>query len=580
MSESIEQDLTPPQNVEIPDQLPLLPVRDIVVFPYMVLPLFVGREMSIKAIEAALAGNRMIFLATQKALDVENPSPEDIHSIGTVGIIMRMLKLPDERIKILVQGLSKAKISGYIQTEPYYSVRIDKITEAKAASSTLESEAVMRTVKEQIERIVSLGKVLIPDVMVVIENLEDPGRLADMIASNLGLKVEVTQSVLEVTDPLKRLRQISEILAKEIEVLSMQQKIQAQAKGEMDKTQREYFLREQLKAIQKELGELDERAEEVAEFRKRVKDAKMPEKVLKETEKQLKRLEKMHPDTAESATVRTYLEWMVELPWSKKSKDNLDLKAAAKVLNEDHYDLEKVKERILEYLAVRKLKEKMKGPILCFVGPPGVGKTSLGKSIARALGREFVRISLGGVRDEAEIRGHRRTYVGALPGRMIQGMKQAGTNNPVFMLDEIDKLGADYRGDPSSALLEVLDPEQNHHFSDHYLNVRFDLSRVLFVATANLLDTIPGPLRDRMEVIRIAGYTPEEKVEIARSYLIPHQLRENGLVADGLRWTRGSVLELITDYTQEAGVRGLERRVAAVCRKVARRAAEGETRQI
>ncbi|HET9942493.1 MAG TPA: LON peptidase substrate-binding domain-containing protein, partial [Terriglobia bacterium] len=328
MSESIEQDLTPPQNVEIPDQLPLLPVRDIVVFPYMVLPLFVGREMSIKAIEAALAGNRMIFLATQKALDVENPAPDDIHSIGTVGIIMRMLKLPDERIKILVQGLSKAKISGYIQTEPYYSVRIDKITEAKAPSSTLEIEAVMRTVKEQIERIVSLGKVLIPDVMVGIENLEDPGRLADMIASNLGLKVEVTQSVLEVTDPLKRLRQISEILAKEIEVLSMQQKIQAQAKGEMDKTQREYFLREQLKAIQKELGELDERAEEVAEFRKRVKDAKMPEKVLKETEKQLKRLEKMHPDTAESATVRTYLEWMVELPWSKKSKDNLDLKAA------------------------------------------------------------------------------------------------------------------------------------------------------------------------------------------------------------------------------------------------------------
>src|SRR6187549_1353519 len=366
MSESIEQDLTPPQNVEIPDQLPLLPVRDIVVFPYMVLPLFVGREMSIKAIEAALAGNRMIFLATQKALDVENPTPDDIHAIGTVGIIMRMLKLPDERIKILVQGLSKAKISGYIQTDPYYSVRIEKINETKAASSTLESEAIMRTVKEQIERIVSLGKVLIPDVMVVIENLEDPGRLADMIASNLGLK------------------------------------------GEMDKTQREYFLREQLKAIQKELGELDERAEEVAEFRKRVKDAKMPEKVLKETEKQLKRLEKMHPDTAESATVRTYLEWMVELPWSKKSKDNLDLRAAHKVLNEDHYDLEKVKERILEYLAVRKLKEKMKGPILCFVGPPGVGKTSLGKSIARALGREFVRISLGGVRDEAEIRGHRR----------------------------------------------------------------------------------------------------------------------------------------------------------------------------
>ena len=576
MSESIEQDLTPPQNVEIPDQLPLLPVRDIVVFPYMVLPLFVGREMSIKAIEAALAGNRMIFLATQKALDVENPTPDDIHTIGTVGIIMRMLKLPDERIKILVQGRSKAKVSGSIQIHPYYCVRIDKITETKASASTLESEAVMRTVKEQIERIVSLGKVLIPDVMVVIENLEDPGRLADMIASNLGLKVEVTQSVLEITEPLKRLRQISEILAKEIEVLSMQQKIQAQAKGEMDKTQREYFLREQLKAIQKELGELDERAEEVAEFRKRVKDAKMPEKVLKETEKQLKRLEKMHPDTAESATVRTYLEWMVELPWSKKSKDNLDLRAAHKVLNEDHYDLEKVKERILEYLAVRKLKEKMKGPILCFVGPPGVGKTSLGKSIARALGREFVRISLGGVRDEAEIRGHRRTYVGALPGRMIQGMKQAGTNNPVFMLDEIDKVGMDFRGDPSAALLEVLDPEQNNTFTDHYLGVPFDLSEVMFITTANLIDPILPALRDRMEIIEIPGYTEEEKLGIAQRYLIPRQLNEHGITEKHVKIAEAAIRQIIIHYTREAGVRNLEREIANVMRKVAKKVAEGK----
>ncbi len=576
MSDSIEQDLTPPQNVEIPDQLPLLPVRDIVVFPYMVLPLFVGREMSIKAIEAALAGNRMIFLATQKALDVENPSPEDIHTIGTVGIIMRMLKLPDERIKILVQGLSKAKISGYIQTEPYYSVRIDKLAEAKVSGSNLEVEAVMRTVKEQIERIVSLGKVLIPDVMVVIENLEDPARLADMVASNLGLKVEVTQSVLEITDPVKRLRNVSEILAKEIDVLSMQQKIQAQAKGEMDKTQREYFLREQLKAIQKELGELDERTEEIAEFRKRVKDAKMPEKVLKETEKQLKRLEKMHPDTAESATVRTYLEWMVELPWSKKSKDNLDLKAAHKVLNEDHYDLEKVKERILEYLAVRKLKEKMKGPILCLVGPPGVGKTSLGKSIARATGREFVRISLGGVRDEAEIRGHRRTYVGALPGRMIQGMKQAGTNNPVFMLDEIDKVGMDFRGDPSAALLEVLDPEQNSTFTDHYLGVPFDLSEVMFITTANLIDPILPALRDRMEVIEIPGYTEEEKLGIAQRYLIPRQLTEHGITEKHVKIAEPAIRQIITNYTREAGVRNLEREIANVMRKVAKKVAEGK----
>ncbi|NGZ03926.1 MAG: endopeptidase La, partial [Nitrospira sp. WS238] len=576
MTDPNEQDIQPPQNIEVPTQLPLLPVRDIVVFPYMVLPLFVGRDMSIKAIEAALAGNRMIFLATQKALDVENPSPKDIHAIGTVGIIMRMLKLPDERIKILVQGIAKAKITKYIQTDPYYSVRIDKLADSKSTVTTLEAEAVMRTVKEQIERIVSLGKVLIPDVMVVIENLEEPGRLADMVASNLGLKVDATQAVLEISDPIQRLRQVSDILGKEIEVLSMQQKIQAQAKGEMDKTQREYFLREQLKAIQKELGELDERAEEVTEFRKRIKDAKMPEKVLKEAEKQLKRLEKMHPDTAESATVRTYLEWMVELPWSKRSKDNLELKAATKVLNDDHYDLEKVKERILEYLAVRKLKEKMKGPILCFVGPPGVGKTSLGKSIARALGREFVRISLGGVRDEAEIRGHRRTYVGALPGRIIQGMKQAGTANPVFMLDEVDKVGMDFRGDPSAALLEVLDPEQNSAFTDHYLGVPFDLTEVMFITTANLIDPILPALRDRMEIIEIPGYTEEEKLGIAQKYLIPRQLEEHGITSKHVRLTEPAIRQIISHYTREAGVRNLEREIANVMRKVAKKVAEGK----
>jgi ATP-dependent Lon protease len=574
-AEPTERDVN---NLDIPDQLPLLPVRDIVVFPYMVLPLFVGREMSIKAIEAAMAGNRMIFLATQKALDVENPKPEDIHAVGTIGIIMRMLKLPDERIKILVQGVAKGKVQDYIQTDPYYSVKITKIIEAKPASPSLEAEAVMRTVKEQLERIVSLGKVLMPDVMVVIENLEDPGRLADMVASNLGLKVEVTQDVLEVEDPIARLRKVSDILAKEVEVLSMQQKIQAQAKGEMDKTQREYFLREQLKAIQKELGELDERAEEIAEFRKRIKDAKMPEKVLKECEKQLKRLEKMHPDTAESATVRTYLEWMVELPWSKKSKDNLDIKAAAKVLDEDHYDLEKVKERILEYLAVRKLKDKMKGPILCFVGPPGVGKTSLGKSIARALGREFVRVSLGGVRDEAEIRGHRRTYVGALPGRILQGIKQAGTSNPVFMMDEVDKVGMDFRGDPSAALLEVLDPEQNHAFSDHYLGVPFDLSEVMFITTANLMDPILPALRDRMEIIEIPGYTEEEKLGIAQRYLIPRQLKEHGITEEHIKITEPALRQMVSQYTREAGVRNLEREVANVMRKVAKKVAEGKAR--
>lgn len=562
------------QHVDIPDQLPLLPVRDIVVFPYMVLPLFVGRELSVKAIESALAGNRTIFLATQKVHDVENPEPDDIYTIGTIGVIMRMLKLPDERIKILVQGLAKGRIQDYIQSDPYYAVRVEKIAEPQPTQS-LESEAVMRTTKEGLERLGGLGKVLMPDVMAVIENLDDPGRLADIVASNLGLKVDLTQEVLEIEEPIARLKRVSEVLAKEVEVLSMQQKIQADAKGEIDKTQREYFLREQLKAIQKELGELDDRAEEVADFRKRIQEAAMPEKVLKEGEKQLKRLEKMHPDTAEAATIRTYLEWMVELPWSKKSTDNLDIAAASKVLNEDHYDLEKVKERILEYLAVRKLKDKMKGPILCFVGPPGVGKTSLGKSIARALGREFVRMSLGGTRDEAEIRGHRRTYVGALPGRIIQGIKQAGTNNPVFMLDEVDKVGMDFRGDPAAALLEVLDPEQNHAFSDHYLAVPFDVSNVMFITTANLIDPILSALRDRMEIIEIPGYTEEEKVGIAKRYLIPRQLTEHGITESHLRIPEATVQEIIAKYTREAGVRNLEREIANVMRKVAKRVAEG-----
>jgi ATP-dependent Lon protease len=576
MAEQTPQPAPESSQVEIPERLPLLPIRDIVMFPYMVLPLFVGRDMSIKAIEAALAGNRIIMLAAQRSLEVENPTPQDMHRIGTVGMVMRMLKLPDDRIKILVQGLNKARIEEFVQTTPHFEVRIQTMSEAKPHTSSLEAEALLRTVKEQLERLVSLGKILMPDVMVVIENLQDPGRLADMAVSNLGLKVEATQEILEIQDPVGRLRRVSELIAAEIEVLSMQQKIQAEAKGEMDKTQREYFLREQLKAIQKELGELDERAEEVAEFRRCIKDAKMPEKVLKETEKQLNRLEKMHPDTAEAATVRTYLEWMVELPWSKKTTDNLDIKAAAKVLNEDHYDLEKVKERILEYLAVRKMKERMKGPILCFVGPPGVGKTSLGKSIAKALGREFVRISLGGVRDEAEIRGHRRTYVGALPGRIIQGIKQAGSNNPVFMMDEVDKVGADFRGDPSAALLEVLDPEQNSAFSDHYLGVPFDLSDVMFITTANLKDPILSALRDRMETIEIPGYSQEEKLGIAKKFLIPRQLNEHGITDKHIKFTDPAIERIISDYTREAGVRNLEREIANVMRKVVKKIAEGE----
>jgi ATP-dependent Lon protease len=556
----------------------MLPVRDLVVFPHMVLPLFVGREMSIKAIDEALSGNRLVLLVAQRALDVENPQPKDLYAVGTVGMIMRMLKLPDGRIKILVQALARVRVTDYGQTAPFYVAQTEKLPDVPTQEAGLEIEALMRTVKEQLEKIIGFGKLMLPEIMVVIENLDEPGRLADMIASNLGLKVEMAQEVLELLDPIVRLRRVNEILNKEIELLSMQQKIQAEAKGEMDRSQREYFLREQLKAIQKELGDVDERAEEVNEFRKRIKRAKMPEKVFKEADKQLKRLEKMHPDSAEAATIRTYLEWMVEVPWGKKSKDNLDIPAAEQVLNEDHYDLEKVKERILEFLAVRKLKEKMKGPILCFLGPPGVGKTSLGKSIARALGREFVRMSLGGVRDEAEIRGHRRTYVGSLPGRIIQGIKQGGSNNPVFMLDEVDKIGMDFRGDPAAALLEVLDPEQNHAFTDHYLGVPFDLSNVMFITTANLMDPIPGPLRDRMEVIDISGYTEEEKVGIAKNYLIPRQLKEHGISEKHADLTEAALRMIITQYTREAGVRNLEREIANVFRKVARKIAEGKVK--
>lgn len=565
------------KEIEIPQSLPVLPIRDIVVFPYMILPLFVGREMSIKAIEHSLSTNKMIMLIAQKALNAENPSPSDLYNVGTVGLIMRMLKLPDGRVKVLVQGLTKAKTVKFLQEEPFFTASIEKITDTQPEEITIETEAIMRTVKEQIDKTASLGKAILPDIMIVIENLEDPGKLADLIASNIGLKTDHAQEVLEITEPAQRLKKVSEILNREIELLTVQQKIQTEVRGEIDKNQREYFLREQLKAIRKELGDIDERSEEIKEFKKKILEVKMPEKVQKEAEKQLKRLEKMHPDSAEAGTVRTYLEWMVELPWSKQTKDNLDIKTAKKVLDDDHYDLEKVKERILEYLSVRKLrKEKMKGPILCFIGPPGVGKTSLGKSIARSLGREFVRMSLGGVRDEAEIRGHRRTYVGSLPGRIIQGIKTAGTNNPVFMLDEIDKIGMDFRGDPSSALLEVLDPEQNNTFVDHYLTVPFDLSKVMFITTGNLVDTIPSPLRDRMEIIHLSGYTSEEKLGIAKNYLIPKQLEEHGITDKVLKIADSAVLTTISQYTREAGVRNLEREIANLCRKVAKKIAEGK----
>lgn len=567
------------EELEVPDKLPVLPVRDIVIFPYMILPLFVGRDISIKAIDNALSSDRMVLLLTQKDLNVESPVPEDMYTFGTVGMIMRMLKLPDGRIKVLVQGIAKAEVINFLQKDPFYIAHIRKRQEVKVLELTVEMEALMRSVKEQMEKLANMGRGIPPDIMAVIENIDDPGRLADLVASNIGLKSEQAQLALEMINPEMRLRKVGELLNREIELFMVQQKIQTEAKGEIDKTQREYYLKEQLKAIQKELGEIDDRAEEIREFREKIKQAKMPEKVEKEAEKQVKRLEKMHPDSAESGTIRTYIDWLVELPWSKSTQDNLDLETAKRVLNEDHYDLEKIKERILEYLGVRKLKEKMKGPILCFVGPPGVGKTSLGKSIARALGREFIRMSLGGMRDEAEIRGHRRTYVGAMPGRIIQGIKNAGTNNPVFMLDEVDKIGSDFRGDPASALLEVLDPEQNFAFVDHYLGVPFDLTKVMFITTANLIDPIPSPLRDRMEVIVLSGYTTEEKLGIAKSYLIPKQLEEHGITKSHINLTDDSLSSIISHYTREAGVRNLEREIANLCRKVAKKIAEGKIKQ-
>jgi len=564
------------EQMKIPETLPMLPVRDTVIFPYMILPLFVGRESSIKAVDEALAKDRMIFLATQKVSTDDNPTPESIYSVGTAAMVMKMLKLPDGRVKILVQGLAKGMIKEYVQEKPLFVVRVQKVVEPSIGDVTLETEALVRSVKEQSEKVLSLKGILSPDVLAILDQIEEPGRLADLVASNLKLKIEEAQKILETFNPLQRLKKVNEFLSKEVQVSTMQAKIQSQAREEMSKTQREYFLREQLKAIKAELGEIDEKAQEVNELREKIKKGKMPAEVEKEATKQLSRLEQMHPESAEATIVRTYLDWLVEIPWSVSTEDNMDIKKAKQVLDEDHYDLEKVKERILEYLGVRKLKEKMKGPILCFVGPPGVGKTSLGKSIARALGRKFTRISLGGIRDEAEIRGHRRTYIGSLPGRIIQGIKTAGSNNPVFMLDEIDKVGADFRGDPSAALLEALDPEQNFAFSDHYLNVPFDLSKVMFITTANILDPIPPALNDRMEVINLAGYTSEEKLKIAKQFLLLRQLEENGITKDSLTLSDEALLRIISQYTKEAGVRNLEREIASVCRKVARKIAEDE----
>jgi ATP-dependent Lon protease len=566
--------------VEIPATLPMLPVRDIVVFPYMILPLFVGRDASVKSVEEALTRNRLIFLASQKDVADENPQAESIYNTGTVAEIMRMRKLSDGRVKILIRGVSKAVIKKYLQTSPCYEVEIEKLEEKKDTTPFVELEAMIRNAKEQIEKIIALGRVLSPDILLVLDDVNDPGRLADLIASNIGLKISDGQKVLETHNHKERLRIVNDLLANELEVLQMQQKIRNQAKDEMTKSQREYFLREQMRAIKNELGEQDSKSEELDEMREKIQKSGMPAVVEQEALKQLGRLERMHPDASESSMVRTYLDCMIDLPWKKKTEDNLDLTRAKQILDEDHYDLQKVKDRVLEFLAVRTLKKDMKGPILCFAGPPGVGKTSLGKSIARSMGREYFRISLGGVKDEAEIRGHRRTYVGAMPGKVIQAMRQVKTSNPVIVLDEVDKLGSDFRGDPSAAMLEVLDPEQNATFRDNYLNVDFDLSNVLFIATANVLENIPAALRDRMEIIQISGYTENDKIIIAKQHLVERQILNNGITSSNIKFNDDGLNFIVSHYTREAGLRNFEREIGSVCRKVAKMVVMKELSQV
>jgi len=564
---------------EIPNEVPILPLRDTVIYPFMVTPLVVARPKSVQLINDVVVGNRILGLVAQKKAEIEDPRPEDIYTYGTVATVLKMLKFPDGSLRVLVQGLRRIQVLRYTQTEPYFKALIRPLDDVVEPSTELD--ALANTVSSLFQRVVNMSPHLPDELAVAAMNTPDPGRLADLVASNLTLPTEEKQALLEELNVKTRLERLVVQLNRVVEVLEMSSKIQDQVQSELSKSQREYFLREQLKAIQKELGIEDERTAEIKELREKIKEARMPEEAEKEALRELDRLAKMPPGAAEYTVARTYLDWLISLPWSVSTDDNLDIKRAQRILDEDHYDLERVKERILEFLAVRKLKQDQKGPILCFVGPPGVGKTSLGRSIARALGRKFVRVSLGGVRDEAEIRGHRRTYVGALPGRIIRGLRTAGSNNPVFMLDEVDKLGADFRGDPSSALLEVLDPEQNNTFVDHYLDVPFDLSRVMFICTANIVDTIPPALRDRMEILELPGYTEEEKIIIAFKYLIPRQLREHGLTKDRLRFQKRAVRRVIREYTREAGLRNLEREIANICRKVAKKIAlEGPTSEV
>ncbi|HET6997431.1 MAG TPA: endopeptidase La [Solirubrobacterales bacterium] len=563
-------------NQPLPDALPVLPLRDTVTFPETLTPLAVGQERSIKLVDDVLGANRMLVMVASRDPENEEPGPDDLYEVGVVGVVARMIKVPDGTLRILVQGTQRVRLGSYVSEQPYLVARISELPDVIVQSAELEAltRNVQRTFSEIIEQIPYLPE----ELQMAVANIDDPSALAHLIAGALRIDTEEKQRLLEEVDVVKRLRHLAQVLARELEVVQLGTQIQTQVQSEIDKGQREFFLRQQLKAIQEELGEEDEQLAEVNELRERIEGAELPEHALKAAERELSRLEKLPPAAAEHGVIRTYLEWLVELPWSQETEDNLDIGHAREVLDADHYDLEKVKDRILEYLAVRKLNPDSPGPILCFVGPPGVGKTSLGKSIAKALGREFERISVGGVRDEAEIRGHRRTYIGALPGTIIRALRDAGTGNPVFMIDEIDKMGADFRGDPASAMLEVLDPAQNDSFRDHYLDLEFDLSDVLFIATANILDTIPTPLLDRMETIELSGYTVEEKRHIARRYLVPRQVKANGLKASQIEFADAALTAIIEEYTREAGVRNLERQIGTICRKVARDVAEGKVK--
>ncbi|MDA8352543.1 MAG: endopeptidase La [Firmicutes bacterium] len=558
--------------------LPLLPLRGLLVYPSMVLHLDVGRERSVKALEQAMVDDDLIFLATQHEVQLEEPTPDQIYKMGTVARVRQMLKLPNGTIRVLVEGLNRARLQEFTETESYYQVRVNEIIQDE--ENDINIEALMRSVLDHFEQYLRLSKKVSPETLSAVSDIDEPGRLADVIASHLPLKIEDKQKILETIDIKERLETLLSIMNDEREVLELERKISQRVKKQMEKTQKEYYLREQMKAIQRELGEKEGRLGEVEELREQLEGLDAPEEVKEKVEKELDRMEKIPTTSAEGGVIRTYVEWLLELPWNKETDDDLDINKAEKILDEDHYGLEKAKERVLEYLAVQQMVKKMKGPILCLVGPPGVGKTSLGRSIARALNRNFVRVSLGGVRDEAEIRGHRRTYVGAMPGRIIQGMKSAGSSNPVFLLDEIDKMTMDFRGDPASALLEVLDPEQNRNFSDHYIEVPYDLSKVMFITTANTLHTIPQPLLDRMETLYISGYTEIEKEKIAKDYLIPKQLEEHGLSKDQFQIHGDAILKVIRHYTREAGVRNLERTFGQLARKAVKQLVGGNRKRV